>query len=55
MTLPNLTIPFGLPFDVPLLLHPAIIHFVIARSQLVPFLIVGTIYSIFLKNEPFRV
>ncbi len=30
MTLPNLTIPFELPFDVPLLLHPAIIHFVIA-------------------------
>jgi uncharacterized membrane protein len=30
MSLPELTIPFDLPFDLPLLLHPAIVHFAIA-------------------------
>ncbi len=30
MSLPNITIPFELPVDIPLLVHPAIVHFVIA-------------------------
>ncbi len=30
MSLPNLTIPFELPIDIPLLVHPAVVHFVIA-------------------------
>ena len=30
MSLPNLTIPIELPIDIPVLLHPAIVHFAIA-------------------------
>ncbi len=30
MSLPNLTIPIELPIDIPLLLHPAVVHFVVA-------------------------
>jgi uncharacterized membrane protein len=30
MSLPNLTIPFELPLDIPLLMHPAVVHFAIA-------------------------
>ncbi|NOZ91516.1 MAG: hypothetical protein GXO60_09560 [Epsilonproteobacteria bacterium] len=30
MSLPNITIPLDLPIDIPVLLHPAVVHFVIA-------------------------
>jgi len=30
MSLPNLTIPLELPIDIPVLLHPAVVHFVVA-------------------------
>ncbi|SFV67065.1 ORF 73 ECLF1 [hydrothermal vent metagenome] len=30
MSLPNLTIPFELPLDIPVLIHPAVVHFVVA-------------------------
>ncbi len=30
MSIPELTIPIELPIDIPVLLHPAIVHFVIA-------------------------
>ncbi|NEW59794.1 hypothetical protein GSY74_00725, partial [Sulfurovum sp. bin170] len=30
MSLPNLTIPFELPLDIPVLIHPAVVHFAVA-------------------------
>ncbi len=35
MSLPNLTIPIELPIDIPILLHPAIVHFAIAIPVIV--------------------
>lgn len=48
MSLPNLTIPIELPIDIPVLLHPAIVHFAIAIPIVVLLL---EIINIFFKKR----
>ncbi|HHH72380.1 MAG TPA: hypothetical protein ENL04_00950 [Sulfuricurvum sp.] len=35
MQLPDISIPFSLPFDVPLMLHPVVVHFAVVLPILV--------------------
>lgn len=44
MELPNITIPLALPFDVPLMLHPVVVHFAVALPVVVLLIEVANLY-----------
>ncbi len=52
MSLPNLTIPIELPIDIPVLLHPAIVHFAIAIPVIVVLL---ELINLFFKKRALSV
>ena len=52
MSLPNITIPVELPIDIPTLLHPAIVHFVIAIPVVI---ILLEIINLFFKKRTLSV
>lgn len=44
MELPNITIPLALPFDVPLMLHPVVVHFAVALPVVVLLIEVANLF-----------
>jgi uncharacterized membrane protein len=52
MSLPNITVPFELPLDIPVLMHPAVVHFVIAIPVVILLL---EIINLFFKKRAISV
>ena len=52
MTLPQISIPVNIPFDIPTMLHPPLVHFAVAIPVLV---LLFEVINIFLKSKSLKI